>query len=203
MPLSVPTLTTDRLVVRPFAFEDLGALHRLAGGDSADAQPALPASTGAAGGAGLDGLSRRRRWLEWTILSYGELAGLAQPPYGDRAVVLRASGELIGQVGYVPSYMPFGQLGEPFRGAPGVYSPEVGLFWAIATPHRGRGYAAEAARALIAHAFGALSLGRIVATTEHANLASQAVMRKLGMTILRNPLDAPPWLQVVGVLEKA
>lgn len=194
MQLAVPTLTTDRLVVRPFVAEDLDALHQLVDGDIFSAPPGAPP--------GLGSYERRRRWLEWTVLGYAQLAGLAQPPYGDRAVVLRASGELIGQVGYVPSYMPFGQLGEPFRGAPGVYSPEVGLFWAIATPHRGRGYAAEAARALIAHAFGALSLGRIVATTEHDNLASQAVMRKLGMTLLKNPLEEPRWLQVVGCLQR-
>lgn len=194
MKLAVPVLTTDRLVVRPFVIADLDALHQLAEGDLINDQPGAPPAPGSD--------ERRRRWLEWTILSYTELAGLAQPPYGDRAVALRASGELVGQVGYVPSYMPFGQLGAPFSGPPGACSPEVGLFWSIAAPHRGRGYAAEAARALIAHAFDALALGRIVATTEHDNRASQAVMRKLGMTILRNPLDAPPWLQVVGVLER-
>lgn len=193
MRLAVPALTTDRLMVRPFVIADLDALHRLVDGDIFSDQPGAPPAPGS--------YERRRRWLEWTILSYGELASLAQPPYGDRAVVLRSSGELIGQVGYVPSYMPFGQLGAPFRGPPGANSPEVGLFWAIAPPHRGQGYAAEAARALIDHAFSALALGRIVATTEHENLASQAVMRKLGMTILRNPLPTPPWLQVVGVLE--
>jgi hypothetical protein len=40
-----------------------------------------------------------------------------------------------------------------------------------------------------------------VATTEHANIASIGVMRKLGMRIERNSLSEPPWLQVVGVLE--
>jgi hypothetical protein len=34
-------------------------------------------------------------------------------------------------------------------------------------------------------------------------MASQGVMRKVGMTITRNPLPEPPWLQLVGVLENA
>lgn len=37
--------------------------------------------------------------------------------------------------------------------------------------------------------------------TEYDNLASQAVMRKLGMRLERNPLLEPRWLQVVGILE--
>ncbi len=32
---------------------------------------------------------------------------------------------------------------------------------------------------------------------------SMGVMRKLGMRIERNPLAGPPWLQVVGILERA
>ena len=49
-------------------------------------------------------------------------------------------------------------------------------------------------------AFDELALARIVATTEHDNLRSIAVMRRLGMTIERNPLPEPHWFQTVGVL---
>jgi RimJ/RimL family protein N-acetyltransferase len=69
--------------------------------------------------------------------------------------------------------------------------------------HRRRGYAREAARALIDHAFDQLRLRRVVATTSHDNTASQAVMRSLGMRIEHNPLPEPAWFQVVGVLEAA
>ncbi len=41
----------------------------------------------------------------------------------------------------------------------------------------------------------------MIATTEFNNVASQAVMRKLGMRLERNEYNQPPWLQVVGVLE--
>jgi len=60
---------------------------------------------------------------------------------------------------------------------------------------------ARPAGPLIEHAFAELRLKRIIATTAHDNLASQAVMRKLGMRLACNPLPDPPWLQVVGVLE--
>ena len=56
---------------------------------------------------------------------------------------------------------------------------------------------------MIKYAFQHLRLKRIIAMTEHSNLASQAVMRKLGMTLTRNNLPHPPWLQVVGILENA
>src|SRR4051812_1559936 len=41
---------------------------------------------------------------------------------------------------------------------------------------------------------------RIVAATEHDNLASIGVMRRLGMRIERNPDPEPHWFQTVGVL---
>jgi RimJ/RimL family protein N-acetyltransferase len=77
----------------------------------------------------------------------------------------------------------------------------VGLFWTTAPEVQGRGYATEAAQALIAYAFTKMKVARIVATTEFDNEASMGVMRKLGMTILRNPLPEPHWFQVVGLLE--
>ena len=37
---------------------------------------------------------------------YEQLAKLRQPPYGDRAVVLKPTGRLIGACGYVPCLNP-------------------------------------------------------------------------------------------------
>jgi [ribosomal protein S5]-alanine N-acetyltransferase len=78
---------------------------------------------------------------------------------------------------------------------------EMGLFWSIDPAQQGQGYATEAGRALIDHAFDQMHLKRIIATTEYDNHASQAVMRKLGMRLERNPQPTPPWLQIVGVLD--
>jgi RimJ/RimL family protein N-acetyltransferase len=126
---------------------------------------------------------------------------LHQPPYGERAIVLKSSRAIVGLVGFVPCLRPFAQL-PSFGGVPDArYTPEVGLFWAVAPEHRGRGVATAAARAMIAYAFGDLRLRRIVATTDYDNAASIAVMRRLGMTIDRNPFPTPPWHQVVGILD--
>jgi RimJ/RimL family protein N-acetyltransferase len=148
-------------------------------------------------------LQERRSWLQWSILSQEWLPKLHQPPYGDRAVILKTTGAVIGSVGYVPLLMPFYQIPElkvPSSGG-GYNTTEFGLFWVIDPDHQRQGYAAEAAQAMIADAFRQMGLKRIVATTEYENVASQGVMRKIGMTITRNPLPDPPWLQVVGVLE--
>jgi [ribosomal protein S5]-alanine N-acetyltransferase len=144
----------------------------------------------------------REDWLEWTVRSYTRLAELHQPPYGERALTLRATGEVIGLVGFVPSLGPFGQLlrwtpaGEGMR-------PEVGLFYSIDLTYRGQGYATEAARALIDYGFDHLHLARIVATTDYDNNASIGVMRNAGMHISRNPLPTPHWFQVVGSIERS
>ena len=150
-----------------------------------------------------DSLLERRSWLEWSILNQKWLPQLHQPPYGDRAITLKTGGTLIGTTGYVPLLEAFEQIPElrAFTPASRYKTPEAGLFWVIDPLHQRRGYAAEAARAMVEHAFRDLRIKRILATTEYTNLASQGVMRKIGMRIHRNPLPDPPWLQVVGVLE--
>src|SRR5690606_553796 len=54
----------------------------------------------------------------------------------------------------------------------------VRAFW-------GRGLATEGVRALIRKGFAELGLERMVATTYEDNLASQRVMQKAGMTLVR------------------
>jgi RimJ/RimL family protein N-acetyltransferase len=186
-------IQTERLLIRTFKSDDLSDIHRI-----------LDLALGA--GAHLDeelALRERESWLRWSILNQEWLPKLHQPPYGDLAVVLKSTGVVIGAVGYVPLLAPFDQFPElRCAGTPrGRYTPEVGLYWVIDPEHRRQGYALEAARLLVVHAFGDLHLQRILATTEYGNAASQGVMRKLGMHIARNPLPQPDWLQVVGILE--
>ncbi len=194
--LRMPPLETARLLVRPFTLADLEAVHQLLDIDLREAD---------FGSEGPQTLSARRQWLQWTILSYEELAKLYQPPYGDRAVVLKQSNQLIGACGFVPCLAPFGQLPSFSSARESAitygYSTEFGLFYAIAPTYQGQGYATEAAKALIAYAFGELKLQRIVATTTYANAASIEVMQKVGMRIAKNLHPDPPWLQVVGILE--
>jgi ribosomal-protein-alanine N-acetyltransferase len=182
--MHLPTLDTPRLTIRPYTPADLDARH------------ALMAETFGS----TDALEDTRRWLAWTVAAYRELARLYQPPYGDYAVILRQTGETIGTVGLVPALIPWDALtADPARRNT-FTQPEFGLFWAVRTAHRGRGYAVEAARPIIAHVFTALNGRRVIAQTEYDNHASQRVMVKLGMTLHRNPGSDPPWLEVVGVL---
>jgi ribosomal-protein-alanine N-acetyltransferase len=186
------TIETERLVIRPFEPNDLLPIHHIL--DLAFGGPAGPDDSQA--------LRERESWLRWSILSQEWLPKLHQPPYGDLAVVLKSTGVLIGAVGLVPLLGPFHQIPQ-LRGSEevtGRYSPEFGLYWVIDPGHQRRGYASEAGRAVARFGFNDLQLGRILATKEHGNAASQAVMRKLGMVIARNPLTEPEWMQVVGIL---
>jgi RimJ/RimL family protein N-acetyltransferase len=194
----MPPLETARLLIRPFVLTDLDAIHQILdveSGDCGDDAVRL-----------MQAKHQRQQWLAWSVLNYSALANLHQPPYGDRAIVLRASGELIGACGFAPVMLPFAQLPafRPIGAAPADparNTHEMGLYWEVSPRHQRRGYATEAATALIQYAFITLNLQRIVANTNYDNAASLGVMRKLGMAIQRNPLPEPPYLQIVGVLE--
>jgi ribosomal-protein-alanine N-acetyltransferase len=60
--------------------------------------------------------------------------------------------------------------------------PEVELAWFFDADVWGQGYATEIAREAVRVTFQVLELDDVVAFTTPANAASQAVMRKLGMT---------------------
>jgi RimJ/RimL family protein N-acetyltransferase len=193
----MPPLETDRLVIRPFVIADLDALHQLLDVELSEAD---------FGTEGAQSLGERREWLDWAVLNYDQLAKMYQPPYGDRAIELKQTGQLIGAVGYVPCMMPFGQLPAFAAGLDEATrrctTCELGLYYAMSPAHQRQGYTSEAAAAMVEYAFQSLRLRRVVATTTYDNAGSIGVMRKLGMRIDRNPFPDPPWLQVVGVLEQ-
>ena len=192
--MRMPTLETERLIIRPFMPDDLDDIHRILDIELGDAE---------FGSEGAKAIAERRTWLHWTILNYEQLAKLYQPPYGDRAIVLKQTNRLIGAVGYVPCLDVFGQL--PCLGrksAPVRFTTtEFGLYYALSPAYHRQGYATEATQAMIDYAFGTLKLERIVATTTYDNAGSIGVMRKVGMRIEKNPFPDPPRLQVVGILE--
>src|SRR3989442_9709275 len=145
-PMRMPELNSERLIVRALGVGDVDAVLRVL---------RIPSDEPA---------DRRRieRYVEYNALAALVLAELDQPPYGDRAVVLRSSGELIGLAGLVPAFLPFDQLQDagdrPSRDEmkASLNRPEIGLYYEIDPDHRGRGYATEAAEALVAFAFGTL-----------------------------------------------
>lgn len=194
--LRIPPLETERLVIRPFIMEDLDTIHQIL--DSDLFPPSSSAEEAKA-------RHEREKWLQWTVLSYEQLPKLYQPPYGDRAIVLKQKQQVIGACGFVPCLAPFGQLPASCFACQDASahfnSPEFGLFYALSPAYRQQGYATEAAQTLIDYAFTQLRLKRIVATTTYDNEASIGVMRKVGMHIEKNPYPDPPWFQVVGILE--
>jgi RimJ/RimL family protein N-acetyltransferase len=190
------SLATPRLLIRPFALDDLPAVHQMLDLDPARNDP---------GSYGSLTLQQRAAWLGWTIESYSQLAWLHQPPYYDLAIELSATGGLIGACGFAPCLAEFSQLPSLADGQRlyGLTWPEVGLYWEIASGHRRQGFASEAGQALIDYGFRELKLRRMVAMTRHDNAASIGVMRKLGMRVEHNLLAEPPWLQVVGIIESS
>lgn len=80
-------------------------------------------------------------------------------------VIERESGLLIGEAGLFP-LAPDG--------------PDVALGYAFGADYWGRGYATEAATAVLAEAFGPLGMQRLVAITRETNAGSRRVLTKLG-----------------------
>lgn len=77
------------------------------------------------------------------------------------------------------------------------FTPCVEIGWRLSAGHHGRGYATEAARAVLDYGFEELNLAEIVSFTVPENQASRRVMEKIGMHYdsefahPRLPLDHP------------
>jgi RimJ/RimL family protein N-acetyltransferase len=187
----MPVLETARLTIRPLQRSDLADCHALFKAIGWF-DPAMPEA---------EVFDRRRSWLHWAIDNTRELARLNQPPLGERAVVDRENGQFVGLVGFVPSMVAIGQLPSfgAVRGAPQCAA--LGMFWAVVPERHRTGVAGEAAAAMLGYAFGHWRLDRVVATTENDNVASQAVMRRIGMTVEQNPYPDPPYFQTMGWID--
>lgn len=94
--------------------------------------------------------------------------------------------------------------GPPFIGFVGLnapsfeahFTPCVEVLWRLAHESWGHGYATEAARACLVHAFTVLKVPEVVSFTVPANVRSRAVMARLGMTRdLEGDFEHPRLLQ--------
>ncbi len=171
----MPHLHDDQILIRPFVVSDTVVVAAIFGMETAQAQA----------------------WLDYNIANEQMLARLDQPPYGERAIVRRCDDVVVGAIGLVPCVDVYGQVG--IGANDGYTHAEVGMFWHVLPTYRRLGYATAAAHLLLAYACSSLGLRRVIATTEYDNVASQAVMRRIGMELRTNPQQTPPWLQVVGV----
>ncbi|BCU77114.1 GNAT family N-acetyltransferase [Luteolibacter sp. LG18] len=150
-PLHIPTLETERLVLRPFAIADGPRVQQLAGDRRvAEMTSQIPHPY-------------PDRMAEIWIASHPMLwRNRKLAPF---AVTLRGSGELIGAI----SLRLFAQ------------GPRAELGYWIGVPYWNRGYATEAAREVLRFGFEDLDLQGIQATHLLNNPASGRVMEKLGM----------------------
>lgn len=108
-------------------------------------------------------------WLPAGLMDEAQSQAFVAKHTGDEptalAVISRASGDLIGHMDFHPWFAP--------------RTHEIG--WALGREHQGRGYATEAAKALLADAFERLACHRVIATCQPQNAPSWRVMEKLGM----------------------
>jgi RimJ/RimL family protein N-acetyltransferase len=150
----IPTLTTPRLVLRPFVLSDLDELAVIHAEESFWWYPLR------------SGMSQKETagFLERVTARY-ESDG-----FGIEALLDRASGAMIGWAGLaVPHFLP-------------EVLPAVEVGWRLASAWRGRGLATEAGAAAVQFGFTTGGLERIVSIFEPDNVASGRVMEHLGFT---------------------
>ena len=108
-------------------------------------------------------------WLPEGQLDQGQTQAFVTENQGEEAkayaVFLRSENGLVGHMVY---HLWF---------APRTYE----LGWVFHPDHQGRGYATEAAHALLAYSFTTLHAHRVIATCQPENIASWRVMEKLGL----------------------
>ena len=145
------TIETERLILRPFCLGDAKDIQRLAG------EREIADTTMTIPHPYEDGMAE-----EWIA---GEEAACKQGKSITLAIVLGGDGSLVGAVGLkIERDHDKAELG----------------YW-VGKPFWNRGYATEAARALLAYGFRELELNRIHAAHMARNPASGRVMEKLGM----------------------
>jgi len=148
-------IVTERLLLRPFRDGDFDAMYAIQSSDEV------------------------ARWLyndarskaETRDLLARKIRGAALVAEGDwlsAAVTLRDGGALVGDIAlhWVSELHRCGEIGFTFN-------PE----------QQGRGYATEAARALLPFAFETMGWHRLIGRTEARNTASARVLEKLGMRL--------------------
>ena len=158
-------LTTGRLVLRPVTADDHAAL--LAHWTQPDVRRFL-----------FDGAALSAAEVTETI---GEsVADFAARGYGIWLIELGSGAALAGSA--------------PLVGTAGLRPLEesgLEIFYSLAPGAWGRGYATEAARAVVEYGLGPLGLPEVLAEVDEGNIASVAVVKRLGMT---------PYAVVPGVL---
>ena len=148
----IPSLHTERLILRPFSPTDAPDVKRLAG------DPAIADTTLNIPHPYEDGVAEA--WIDTHQHLFRGGRGVTF------AIALQTSATLVGAIS--------------LRTIPRFKRAELG-YW-IGKPYWGNGYCSEAAQAIIAFAFCELNLNRVMAYHLTRNPASGRVMEKVGMT---------------------
>ena len=164
-------LETERLWLRRFHPDDVDALHAVLG--DPETMRFYPQPYDRDGCAG---------WIDASLERY------ERDGFGLYALVLRSTGEMIGD------------CGPAVRTIEGRDEVEIG--WHVRRDLWGRGLAPEAARACVAHAFGPHDLSRVTALVRPINQQSRRVAEKIGMAVEREVQYAGV-LHLLYVLERA
>jgi RimJ/RimL family protein N-acetyltransferase len=165
----IPTLTTERTVLRPFVHGDLAELTRIHAEPSFWWYPLRGPMTE----------EDTAGFLDRVIARY-ESDGFAV-----EALIDRASGEMIGWAGLaVPHFLP-------------EILPAVEVGWRLREASRGDGLATEAGGAAVDWGFREAGLDRIVSIYEPENQPSGRVMEKLGFTYCLTTNASPSGEKVV------
>jgi RimJ/RimL family protein N-acetyltransferase len=156
--LSAPTLQTSRLLLRTWRDEDLAPFAAM------NADPRV-----------MEFFPRPLDRAESNAAVGRIREHFARHGFGLWAVEVPGVADFIGFVGLtIPRFEAH-------------FTPCVEIGWRLAFEHWGRGYATEAALAVLAFGFDELALEEIVSFTTTANRRSCAVMERIGMT--RSPED--------------
>ncbi len=144
-------IRTDRLVIRPWRPDDLDVYHRLFSDPEVARYHYYEPMDHEAARARLDGLRSE----------------LSEPGHWiNLAAENAASGEIVGDVG-------IGWMSDVHH--------QVDIGYSLLPAHQGRGYATEAATALVDLAFSHLDAHRVVGRLDARNTASARVLERLGM----------------------
>jgi len=146
-----PTLTTERLILRPPRAEDAADVQRLAGAEEVALNTLMiphPYPDGVA-----------EEWIASHEERFAKGEDLAL------AITLRETGELAGVIG--------------LRFRPKHDGAEIG-YW-VGVPYWGRGYTTEAAQAMLRYGFEERGLKKIFGCHFARNPASGRVLQKIGM----------------------
>jgi RimJ/RimL family protein N-acetyltransferase len=148
---TIPTLTTERLLLRPFSMDDAPAVKDLAG------EYEIAATTANIPHPYEDGMAEAWIGTHQEAFEKGEAVSFA--------IALRSGGQLLGAIGLgINQANSLAEMG----------------YW-IGKPYWNRGYCTEAAGAVLEYAFSELGLNRVQARHMTKNPASGRVMQKIGM----------------------